>query len=80
MKIDLLDPFNGMLCVMGEICGFQGMTFHGNLIELRICNIVVMGIKKGSMKMPSTSLTTSKMKHITNGIILRHKKDIVICK
>jgi hypothetical protein len=80
MKVDLFDPFSGMLCVMGEICGVQGMTFHGNLIKPRICNIVVMGIKKGSMKVPSTSPTTSKMKDTTNGIVLWQKKDIVICK
>jgi len=50
MKVDLLDPFNGMFYVMDQICGVQGMTFHGNLIEPRICNIVVMGIKKVQCK------------------------------
>jgi hypothetical protein len=54
MKIDLLDTFSGMLCVMGEICGVQGMTFPGNPIELGICSIIVMGIKNGSMQVPST--------------------------
>jgi hypothetical protein len=80
MKVDLFNPFNGMLCVMGEICRVQGMTFHGNLIEPRICSIVVMGIKKGSMKVPSTSPVASKMKDTTNGIILWQKIYIVICK
>jgi hypothetical protein len=70
MKVDLLDPFNGMFYVMDQICGVQGMTFHGNLIEPRICNIVVMGIKKGSMEVPSTSLVASKMKDMTNGIVM----------
>jgi hypothetical protein len=80
MKVNLFDPFNGMLCVMGEICRVQCMTFHGNLIEPRIYNIVVMGIKKGSVKVPSTSLAASKMKDTTNGIVLWHKIYIIICK
>jgi hypothetical protein len=55
---------------MGEICGVQSMTFHGNLIEPEICSIIVMGIKKGLVKVPSVSPTASKMKDTTNGIVL----------
>jgi hypothetical protein len=56
------------------------MTFHGNPIADGHCTVAMIAIKKRSMKVPFPSPTASKMKDTTNGIVLWHKKTIVVCK
>jgi hypothetical protein len=56
------------------------MTFYGNPIVDGHCIVDVIAIKKGFVKIPFPSPTTSKMKDIANGIVLWHQKDIVVCK
>jgi hypothetical protein len=43
----MIDPFSRLPCVVGEICGVLGMTFHGKIIAPRHYTMVVTTIKRG---------------------------------
>jgi hypothetical protein len=68
--VDIIDPFNGLPYAMGLICGVVGMTFHKAPITPGLCNVVVISIKKGAVKLPFPSLVASKVKDMPNGILL----------
>ncbi len=79
-KVELLNPATRIPCASSEVYGVPNMTFYGNPIVDGHCIVDVIAIKKGFVKIPFPSPTTSKMKDIANGIVLWHQKDIVVCK
>jgi hypothetical protein len=56
------------------------MTSHGAPIAPSLCNIILTSIKKGVVKLPFPSPTTSKVKDMPNGIMIWHEKDLVASK
>jgi hypothetical protein len=44
----MIDPFSGLPCVVGEICGIPRMTFHGNIIAHGHYNVGVTMINRRS--------------------------------
>jgi len=62
------------------ICGVVGMTFHKAPIAPSLCNIILIGINKGVVKLPFPSLATSKVKDMPNDIMLWHDKDLIASK
>jgi hypothetical protein len=57
------------------------MPFHDNPIGISFCMVLVITIKRRSIKLPfSSQLTSTKLKEMANGIALWHEKDIAICK
>ncbi len=76
-KINMFDPATKLLCAIGEICGVLGMTFHGNIIAPGHYIIVVINIKKGSMKLPFPNLGARKVNNMGNGIVLWREKNLV---
>ncbi len=56
-----------------EIYGVVGMTFHGALIQLGLCIVVVTCVKKKVIKLPFSNEVGSKMKKIANNVMWREK-------
>jgi hypothetical protein len=65
---------------MGLICGVIGMTFYRAPIAPSLCNIILTSIKKGVVKLPFPSPTTSKVKDMSNDIMIWHEKYLVASK
>jgi hypothetical protein len=81
MEVDIIDLFSRLPCAVGEIVGAPSMTFHGNPIAHGHCTIAMIGIKKGTMKLPFPNLVASKIKDVANGVVLWQEKDVVVaCK
>jgi hypothetical protein len=77
-KVDMIDPFSGLPCASGEICGMPGTTFYGNLIALGHYTVAVTTIKRGSTRPPFPNLNTSKVDDMGNGIVLWHERDLIV--
>jgi hypothetical protein len=76
MKVDFIEPTSKAPCALGEIYGVVGMTFHGALIQLRLCAIVVTGVKKRVIKLPFPNEVGSKMKKMENNVMW-HERDVL---
>jgi hypothetical protein len=68
-KVDMIDPFSGLPCVVNEICDVLKMTFYKNLIAHGHYTIVMTTIKKGSPRLPFPNMNTSKVDYMGNGIV-----------
>jgi hypothetical protein len=52
------------------------MTFHGAIIPLGQCTLIVGCVKKGLIKIPFPNEGGSNMKEMVNGIVMRCEKDV----
>lgn len=66
----MIDPFSRLPCVVCEICGMPGMTFHGNLIAPWHYTVAMTTIKKGSARLPFLNPDATKVDDMGNGIVL----------
>jgi hypothetical protein len=76
MKVDLIEPTSKTPCALREIYGVVGMMFHGALIQLRFCKIVVTCVKKRVVKLPFPNEVDSKMKKMANNVMW-HEKNVL---
>lgn len=79
MQVDLFDPTSKVPCVLGEICGVAGMTFHGAIIPQGQCIIVMACMKKWLVKIPFSNEGCSKIRNMVKGIVMWREKDFA-CK
>ncbi len=69
MKVDILDPFFRLPCMVGEICGVLRMRFHKNHIT--------HGHYSGTLKLSFPNLDPMILDDMGNDIVLWHEKDLV---
>jgi hypothetical protein len=73
----MIDPFNGLPCVVGKICGVLRMTFRGNIIAIGHYIVVVTTIKRRLAKLPFPNPNATKVDDMGNGIVLWREKDLI---
>jgi hypothetical protein len=66
----MLDLATKLPCVAGEICGVPGMIIHGNIIAPRHYTLVMINIKKRSMRLQFPNPIATKVNDMGNGIVL----------